>query len=387
MFKITVEQSIFKDSLSKLIPTLGKGSNGSFDNNLYMENYIDKATNKQMLRMMTTNQNEVGECSCELIKSECDNNNFICSLVNFNTFYNLICTIKSGTSIIIQNDSNGSDLLITYKGRNKPISLAGLNYNQFIYKPINDKYSLDITVSCADIKNCVDKASEIIVDNDYLVYSCIDFVLLKGQIIIKALDASSSKRMMIYSIHSNPSGKGNFLLRCESAKKIMAVLDENSNIRIAKNNNVVLIEQGNSKYYIRLVTGQFAKIESFMPNTYETEAIFDKEELLLALKRIKIVADGAKNILSCKFNIENAFSSIELNSTKGKILENVITVLSGNSKEMAFSISSMIKSINAIQENKIKFGFCKGKNNYVVVMPDTKKYIHRILIPAMNIKK
>ena len=386
MFKIIVNQTELKKALSNILPTLGKGAKDVYDDCVYIECF--KENNVSKLKVITTNQSEIGECVCNIVKNESTNSDDICSLVKFSVLYNLVESIPDGLDIIIKNDKNGEPVFINYKNRKKPIELASLDHTKFLFKPIEGQYKFDLTLPCKDLKECIDVASNVIVENDnYPIYTCANLTILDKQIVLRAMDPVNTKRMMIYSISTKASGKGNFLLHCESAKKILNTMNEAADVRIASNNNTILLEQDNTKYFVRLLNGQFAKIEGFMPNKYDTEIEFDKQELTLALKRIKSVADKAKNVSSCKFTLDNAFSSIEFNNTKGNILEQVVTTLNGSNKEIAFLIDSICKTVSEIKSNKIKFGFCNNKNNYAVLMLCGGKYIHRVLVPAVRIKK
>ena len=386
MFKIIVDQKELKGALGNVMPTLGKGNKEVYDECVYIECFDDN--NQKKIKVITTNQFEIGECSCNIIKDECTNGDDICSLVNFSVLYNLIESIPDGSHITMENKSNGEPLYINYNGRKKPIELATLDHTKFLFKPIDGKFIVDIKLPCSDLKECINVADNIIVENDnYPIYSCANISILNNQIIVKALDPVATKRMMIYSIRTKATDKGNFLLHCESAKKVLNIMNESQDVRIAKNNNTILLEQNNRKYYIRLLNGQFAKIQAFMPNKYDTEIEFDKKELQLALKRIKSVANKAKNVSSCKFTLSNAYSSIEFNNTKGNILEQVVTKLNGSDKEIAFLIDSICKTIDEIKCNNIKIGFVGNKNNYAVIMPSSGNAIHRILVPAVSIKK
>lgn len=386
MFSVKIEQLELMEALRKVKATVGKGkdSTNPFDKYLYME-VIEDINCKPVLKLTTTNLNEISEVECPVISTVATGE--VCSLIEFNVFHNLIETIGSSVEIEITDDKVGKAISVTYSGRKKPIVLAAPDNSTFSLNQPNDQYTTTISMQCGDFKDCVDKASAVIVENEsYPIYNCMHVNVLNGQVIIKAMDATMSKRMMLFSKMITHTGDGEFFMECNKVKKLLSSMDSTQNINININNNVIMLEQKGLKYYIRLVAGTFPTIEKFMPNQYKIEATINKEETLTALKRVKIMSESGKGIKTCVFSINNVFTNIDLNTNIGSISEIITTTLQGDPLEMGFSIDSMISSLHGINDTDIKM--CFYAKQCTVLMPaNAKGIIHRILVPAMNIRK
>ena len=389
MFSVKVEQLELMDALKKVKTTIGKGKdpNNIYDKYLYMEIFLNEKC-KPELKLLTTNFNEVGEASCELIS--CSKEGDVCALVDFNIFYSLIETISSSTEIEIKtqlNKNNSEEVIVTYPGRKKAITVTALKSELFQLNNPNDKYTASIKMECGILKEAIDKAANVIVENEtYPLFNCVHISIQNGQIVAKGMDSSAAKRMFLFAKRVTNSGNGEFFVECHKAKRLISTMDISKDIEININDNIVVFKQDEIKYVIRLSNGTFPTIERYMPNQYKIEAEFNKEELLGALKRIKIMSDNSKSIKSCIFSIDNMFTSIDLNTTIGSISETVTTILNGNSISMAFSIDSMINSLISIQDTDLKL--CFYSNSCVVIMPKNHNgAIHRIMVTAMNMKK
>ena len=386
MFGIKVEQLELIDALKKIKTTVGKGkdANNPFDKYVYMQ-VQENANCKPILKLTTTNLNEISEAECELISASSVGE--VCSLLEFTVFHNLIETIDSSAEIEIIDSEPGKSVTVNYAGRKKPITLAAPESSNFVYSNPNEQYDTVISLQCGDFKDCIDRASTVLVDNEsYPIYNCVHISIKNGQVIVKAMDATMSKRMLLFSKMISHNGDGEFFIECNKAKKLIAGMDPAQNMKIGINDNIISLEQRDVKYFIRLVTGTFPAIEKFMPNQYKVEAVINKEEALTALKRVKIMSDSGKGVKTCVFSINNVFTNIDLNTQVGSISEIITTSLQGQPLEMGFSIDSIISTLYSINDSDIKM--CFYANSCTVLMPaNTKGIIHRVLVPAMNIRK
>ena len=386
MFGIKVEQLELMDALKKVKSTVGKGkdANNPFDKYVYMQVQED-AKCKPILKLTTTNLNEISEVECELISASSIGE--VCSLLEFTVLYNLIATIDSSTEVEIVDSEPGKSVTVNYAGRKKPITLAAPKSSNFVYSNPNDKYDTVISLQCGDFKDCIDRASTVIVDNEeYPIYNCVHINIKNGQVIVKAIDVTMSKRMLLFSKMISHKGDGEFFIECNKAKKLIAGMDPTQNRKIGVNNNTISLEQRDVKYFIRLVTGTFPALEQFMPNQYKVEAVINKEEALAALKRVKVMSDSGKGVKTCVFSINNVFTNIDLNTQVGSISEMITTSLKGQPLEMVFSIDSLISTLYSIDDSDVKM--CFYANSCTVLMPaNTKGIIHRVLVQAMNTRK
>jgi len=132
--------------------------------------------------------------------------------------------------------------------------------------------------------------------------------------------------------------------------------------------------------FVRLIEGEYPPYERIIPSSFETEVIFDTEELLDNLKRAMIFARESSNIVRFEI-LEDKVIIHSSSPTFGKYKGELHAVkVNGNKNEIAFNIKYLLDYLNATKSEKQWFGMSeslkpamfkpdKNENQQYVVMP------------------
>lgn len=373
MFQVQVKQSDLMIALKRLKLTVGKGKDDAYNKCIYMQ--AEKGATSNYLRVITSNGNEIGTVFCKI--DDCDL--AVCSIVDFTLFSNIISTINADTILDIKDC--GDKIEINYEGRKKPITIAASNSNLYKYNGERGEILFEVSLNAREFKELVEKANNIISQHeDAKVYNCIHFSFSNGLIIVKGMDAISTKRMFLYSKVTEAVGNGEFFLNAEKTKKMLSAFDNDKDIKLFIYNNIVTLKQSIVEFSLRRVFGEFAPIENFMPNDYKINSLFDGEELLSSLKRIKALGTEDTGD-TCTLSIGTNSSEIERKTSNGSILENLKTASDNEGMSVCLSIDALISTVESIGKKVIKISF--NDNKYCVMQPGTNElYVHRILVPC-----
>lgn len=83
----------------------------------------------------------------------------------------------------------------------------------------------------------------------------------------------------------------------EVSKMLGETGDDEFSLEFNKNDQQVIFKVGEIEVSSRLIAGEFPPYQQIMPNTYSSKAVFDKNELLEAVKRANLFARDNANIV------------------------------------------------------------------------------------------
>lgn len=378
MFKVIVEQEKLIDGLRKIKSTIGKGKDdkNTTDKYVYMETYLDKVK-KPMLKLISTNFTEISEVVIEAVNIE----EGVAPLMEFVNLTDMINTITGITDIGLSIEDDVK-LKITYKGKKKTIiSLNGIPSEQFMFKssPVTTS---EIKMPCGTFKEGIDAASCIVIDDENLpMYNCVNVTIEKGVIDFEAIDPKS-KRMIVYSSPTVHSGEGKFFVECNKIKRMIAGFDAKEMSILLSDNNIVF-QQDNLKVTTRLLQGAFPNIKTLMPSNYKSEVVFNRDEMLTALKRAGIMLESLVGGKSIILDMDQGFLNINLNSKIGILKEFVVCSLLGEPVKMSFMVKGLTQVLSAFSAPSLKM--CFYNDSSCIVVPEiAADYTHKMLITAVR---
>lgn len=131
-----------------------------------------------------------------------------------------------------------------------------------------------------------------------------------------------------------------FILPARSLSEVSKVLGETGEdtfgVEFDKENQQVIFTITDMEISSRLIAGEFPPYQQIMPNTYSTKAVFNREELLEAVKRASLFARDNANIV--KMSIEGEKLIIKAESSQlGSNSTEIETEVEGEGLTVAFN--------------------------------------------------
>lgn len=153
---------------------------------------------------------------------------------------------------------------------------------------------------------------------------------------------------------------------------------EESFLVLSQAKNQVAFLLGDVVIFTRLIEGEFPAYEKIIPQNSTTKAVFDKEELLKAVKLSSIFARESANIVKIKIT-ENG---IILSANAPQVGENICEVearVSGDENEIAFNSRFLLEFLQNVETKEIALEMTGPLNPAVFKIPGDDSYLHIIM--------
>lgn len=163
-------------------------------------------------------------------------------------------------------------------------------------------------------------------------------------------------------------------------REVVSLKDEGKtvDVYIAKDQNQILFEQGDTLLVGRLIDAEFPPFEKIIPQDHSTVTSFDKDELLKAVKMCSIFARESANII--KFTLKK--DSIIVSSQTPSLGENTVTVdskLTGEENEIAFNARYLLDVLTHLSYDDLTFEMTGPLNPGVFKIQGDTSYLHLIM--------
>lgn len=379
MFKITVVQSELMKALKDISGSVGRGKmDNPTDASVYMRAYNENGQGR--VKFLSTNFNEWTSSTINTIGTVEEG---VAPLISHSTLNTMIGTINPTLEVTLE-ELNAQLLSINYVGRKSAIELPALLAGSFIVEPENSA-DLAVQLPCDILKKGIEKATKIITDDmQKILYNCVSVTLNANNVLFEALD-SVTRRGMIYALnHANPV-QGRFFVEANKAKNMLAGFDDALPVDIEVGKNNICFKQADKVALLRLPFGNFPSVSGLFPKTFKNKVVFGKDEMINSLKRIQAMYEN-KSIMKvayCEF--EDLFSTITMNSVKGRISETVTSTLTGESFNPVFSVDTLLKTLFTIDSSSIEM--VQYDNGHVSVAPENPVgYLHNTIVMQVSTK-
>jgi DNA polymerase-3 subunit beta len=155
--------------------------------------------------------------------------------------------------------------------------------------------------------------------------------------------------------------------------------DENElSIFVAAEKNQVVFSQGETTLIGRLIDAQFPPYERIIPTDHAASVVFDREELLKAVKICAIFARESANIL--KLSLQKDKIVVSANSaTSSENMVDVDGVLQGEENEIAFNAKYLLDVLNTLESEELVFEMTGPLNPGVFKIKDDPTFLHLIM--------
>lgn len=178
----------------------------------------------------------------------------------------------------------------------------------------------------------------------------------------------------------NKSNLESFIVPARVFKELLAIKDKEAAIDmyISTGSNQVIFTQNDVVLIGRLIEAEFPQFEKIIPSDFSVSILFDREELLKAVKICSIFARDSANIIKLSFKKD----AIVVSSQSQSVGENTVNVdakLSGEENEIAFNARYLLDVLSNIDVKELTFEMTGPLNPGVFKIPEDGSYLHLIM--------
>jgi DNA polymerase III subunit beta len=171
-----------------------------------------------------------------------------------------------------------------------------------------------------------------------------------------------------------------FIVPARVFRELMAIKEESKNIDVfvSPESSQIIFSQGETLLVGRLIEGTFPNYEKIIPSDFSSQVMFDREEMLKAVKICSIFARDSANII--KFSLQN--NQIVVSSTSPQVGENTVTVegvLKGEENEIAFNARYLLDILSSVSQKEMVFEMSGPLNPGVFKIKDDASFLHIIM--------
>ena len=175
-------------------------------------------------------------------------------------------------------------------------------------------------------------------------------------------------------------GKIYQIVPARSLSELNKFLDDSEDIlQIKIENNLMMVDLGNTCIMTRMLSGDFINYKQIIPNEFDTNVIINKDQFKASLDRAAILSRGEKNNL-VKLDIKEDSLHLVSNSDDGANLHEIISInLVGKDMTIAFNSRYLLDCMRAIDDEFIKINLNTPVNPCVITPCDKEDYLYLIL--------
>ena len=193
------------------------------------------------------------------------------------------------------------------------------------------------------------------------------------------LVAIDGYRMAIREAQANIEGQGQAVIPSASLNAIASTLiDSDDEVNVSFSGAIATIDAGSTCIKTTLLSGEYMKYESIIPQDRLTRIRVNRRELAQAIERASLMASETRNNL-VKFNVAGEQLVISANSELGSV-EDILGIQQiGNDLEIAFNAKYMSDVLKALDEEEVYFDFNNNISPCVIRSAAEGKFTYMIL--------
>lgn len=185
-------------------------------------------------------------------------------------------------------------------------------------------------------------------------------------------------RMAMSRIEGEQPLERELILPARSVSEISKLIDEDKTLILEIGNNHILIEFDETKFFTKLLNGDFFQYNNLIRREHDIEVTIDRKALISALDRASLMTGKERNGL-VKLNIYDDRLEILSNSEVGKVHETVEAEKRGNDLTIAFNARYLLEGIRVVDDEEIKMGFTDAVNPCIVTPREGERYLYLVL--------
>ncbi|MDY3118302.1 MAG: DNA polymerase III subunit beta [Peptoniphilus sp.] len=185
-------------------------------------------------------------------------------------------------------------------------------------------------------------------------------------------------RMALSRIDGEQSLTRDLILPARSVSEISKLIDETKTLTLEIGNNHVLIQFDETKFFTKLLNGEFFRYDSLIRKEHDVTVAADRKQLMDALERASLMTGKERNGL-VRLEIKDDRMEILSNSEVGKVHETVRAEKKGADLTIAFNARYLLEGIRVMDDETISMGFTDAINPCIITPGEGDEYLYLVL--------
>jgi DNA polymerase-3 subunit beta len=187
----------------------------------------------------------------------------------------------------------------------------------------------------------------------------------------------SEKRLNKNQYKENISEKIVSIMPIKTAQEVLKIIQglESGSMKIFINTNQIFFDFGNANLISRLIEGEYIQYKNIIPTNFETEGMFDKKELVDAIRLVSLFSSKVNDIF---VEIDTKSKELIIKSQEVSVGQGVYKIsgdVSGKDVVMSFNYRYLLDGLESLQGNKVFMGFNQDRP-VLLRSSDDESYIY-----------
>jgi len=150
-------------------------------------------------------------------------------------------------------------------------------------------------------------------------------------------------------------------------------------IEIIFNKNQIVFQNKNLSFISRLTEGKFPEYQNIIPQSFLTQVVADKNNLINSIRAAGIFSSRLSEVLISVNSTEGILEVKSSNSDTGEYLSSTPAKISGQSLEINFNYHYFLEALQAISNQKVFLGFNGPQKAVLVRGFEESSYLHLVM--------
>lgn len=171
-----------------------------------------------------------------------------------------------------------------------------------------------------------------------------------------------------------------FVVPARVFKELLSIKEEKKEVEmyVLEGSKQILFQQGDTILVGRLIEAEFPNFEKIIPSDFSLSVVFNREEMLKAVKVCSVFAKDSANVI--KFNLQKDHIMVSSHSSSvGENRVEVDCVLTGEENEIAFNAKYLLDLCSNLTEEELVFEMIGPLNPGVFRIKGDASFLHLIM--------
>lgn len=199
------------------------------------------------------------------------------------------------------------------------------------------------------------------------------------------LMAATDSYRLTESVVSNAIRKGKkqtAIVPAKTLSELTHILGEEADgkLKISLSENQMMFQYGNASLVTRLVEGQFPDYKQIIPDSFQTEALFKRDELLQNIKVTGLFSREGANDIKFEFNPPAKETSLYAASSQvGKNTSKISGKIKGETSQAVFNYRYLLDGLTGIKSSEVEFKTNGSSGPGIIKPADSKDYTYIVM--------
>ncbi|USS89035.1 DNA polymerase III subunit beta [Fructilactobacillus cliffordii] len=279
----------------------------------------------------------------------------------------------------------GDNFQTTIKSGNSEFTINGLDANGYPHLPeVDSEHPIQLP---AEIFREVIGQTVIAVSKQESrpILTGIHFTLDHNQLLAVSTDSHRLSQRKV-ELPTAAEGDYNVVIPGESLKELSRMLDsEKDAIEMHLSENQVLFTFGKTRFYSRLLEGNYPDTSRLIPNSSETKVQFAAPDLLAAVERASLLShESRNNVIKLTINPDNQVVTITGNSPDvGKVEEDLSPAeVSGADLEISFNPDYLKDALQVFGPIDVEVAFTSALRPFTITPVENQENFIQLITPV-----